>query len=821
MRPKRVGVRAARTLVGVRTVLDVAQAYGLVVGTVAALASGCGFHAAVDAKAHVTCTSTADCPPAWICDVDARRCAPPGGGADVSPPRLTALALTPPAARFGGVVELVLGASEPLSARPTLGWDVDPGLAPVDAAPGGDSFTWRMVVGDGVDGAFHLASVHLVDDAGNIADVAVNATLTIDRAAPAVTDVVATPAHASSVAPFNTVTVAFRTDDTAPANVAGLLATRAFPCVSAGANGTGSAYTCTAVVGDDIPDGPASVVALVTDAAGNLTAVGTTIDVDHTPPQVLAGTPSVRMSGGGAAQSVTTLVGGGAIDVAFDVDEAMVGAQAHVDGPGGASLALATTIVGSHVTASAAVPFGLALGAYALVLDAVDTVGNAGTVVVSVPAPGIVVSEGVPSPCVATLADGTPVCTDFDGDGFDGRSPACLNGADCDDDDPLTYPGAPADIPGDHTSNRCDGQIGRLVDEGEGVFVSPAGNDGADGSRATPMLHLDAALARALGSGRTSLFLQAGTYANAARIGDDTGVDGFAVVGGFDASWERAVGARSVVVFADPGGTPDARISFRGRIILEGLEIHFVNSYYSASSNGNDIVMRDVTMLDECAQSDGCYFFDVHEARASHSRFVAMPFSSMADVKLFDSVVEEARGGATDSVSLVRTRVEGGSFGCQPGDMTITSSVVGAGLFAAGTLRAFGSTLAGSYLLGDTPRVIAVNSIIDAEDTRLFDTVPTSLALTGSDLVARCITDTECDVPAFAACGWPGCGSVVASVYQVDPRYVFGTLTLAADSPLLGAGVPALAAGGTTTMVGDVDGACRSTTQPAVGGDER
>jgi hypothetical protein len=64
-----------------------------------------------------------------------------------------------------------------------------------------------------------------------------------------------------------------------------------------------------------------------------------------------------------------------------------------------------------------------------------------------------------------------PICNDSDGDGFGSPgNPACPNGMarDCDDQDPLTHPGAPETSDG--RDNNCDGRVDNVDRDLDGVF---------------------------------------------------------------------------------------------------------------------------------------------------------------------------------------------------------------------------------------------------------------------------------------------------------------------------------------------------------------
>jgi hypothetical protein len=144
------------------------------------------------------------------------------------------------------------------------------------------------------------------------------------------------------------------------------------------------------------------------------------------------------------------------------------------------------------------------------------------------------------SPCLAMDVDGTARCTDFDDDGHFGGSAFCAPGQadDCDDSEPLTFPGA-VDIPGDGRDNDCAGDGDALIDEGSGIFMSQQGNDDTgDGTRALPYRSLVRAAPIAVASSKM-LFLQVGQYA----LGDGGQLP--AMLGGLDDTFAYQAGARA------------------------------------------------------------------------------------------------------------------------------------------------------------------------------------------------------------------------------------------------------------------------------------
>ncbi|MBI2389782.1 MAG: hypothetical protein HYV09_09340, partial [Deltaproteobacteria bacterium] len=128
------------------------------------------------------------------------------------------------------------------------------------------------------------------------------------------------------------------------------------------------------------------------------------------------------------------------------------------------------------------------------------------------------------APVDGATADAAPDATT--GDGADANAPAC---------DPAAVP-----------------------DDAMGIFASPVGSDASgDGTRLKPYKSITVAMKAARGLGRSRVFLDVGTYAEAVTFADST--PGIFVEGGWKAtgaSWTRncAAGARAQTVIAAPTG---------------------------------------------------------------------------------------------------------------------------------------------------------------------------------------------------------------------------------------------------------------------------
>jgi hypothetical protein len=112
-----------------------------------------------------------------------------------------------------------------------------------------------------------------------------------------------------------------------------------------------------------------------------------------------------------------------------------------------------------------------------------------------------------------------------------GFANVCDNGA-CDSD-------AAVDGGGDTGTDGppiCDPKTENCIDPAAGVFVSPAGNDGNDGTQANPLQTIGAGLTKAKANGKARVYVCAGTYAENVVINDP-----IALLGGFSCSdWSYA-----------------------------------------------------------------------------------------------------------------------------------------------------------------------------------------------------------------------------------------------------------------------------------------
>ncbi len=158
-------------------------------------------------------------------------------------------------------------------------------------------------------------------------------------------------------------------------------------------------------------------------------------------------------------------------------------------------------------------------------------------------------------------------CVDADGDGVTDCA------LDCDDSDPLTYPGAPETC-GDMVRNDCTMGV---VDEGcggAGTYVAPWGDNSNPGTMIAPVATIAQGMANAMSLGAPEVFVGAAVDGTAADYVEDiVMVDGISLVGGFDSlTWTRDDTKITRIIslvpeglFFPPGLSPTTR--------LEGFQV--------------------------------------------------------------------------------------------------------------------------------------------------------------------------------------------------------------------------------------------------------
>lgn len=255
---------------------------------------------------------------------------------------------------------------------------------------------------------------------------------------------------------------------------------------------------------------------------------------DRTAPSVVAFTESLSPHPYSEASFVTVVTAGVEVFAHLRASEPLaLGTTLILSGPETLEFA-ASSVASNEALWSFALPETPAPGTYSASVRMRDAAGNEQTAPVPLSAPGFVADVRVQSPCLIRDTGGTPLCSDFDGDGSPGWSSACSDTwFDCDDTNPAVFPGAP-EIPGDGLDNGCMGIADPAIDEAIGVFAAPWGSASNPGTRAAPLSSLRAALAAAASTNRV-VFLAHGSW------GDDGAPLEInrPVIGGLDALWRR------------------------------------------------------------------------------------------------------------------------------------------------------------------------------------------------------------------------------------------------------------------------------------------
>lgn len=133
-------------------------------------------------------------------------------------------------------------------------------------------------------------------------------------------------------------------------------------------------------------------------------------------------------------------------------------------------------------------------------------------------------------------------CVDGDGDGVTGCA------GDCDDGDPLTYPGAP-EACGDGVRNDCTTNMADAGCGGIGTYVAPPplGTAANPGTQAAPVDTIAHGIMNAMTiGGGVDVYVAAGTYAE-----DVTMVEGISLLGGHESTgWTRDPAAHVTIIEA-------------------------------------------------------------------------------------------------------------------------------------------------------------------------------------------------------------------------------------------------------------------------------
>ncbi|MFZ9887604.1 MAG: putative metal-binding motif-containing protein, partial [Myxococcota bacterium] len=603
---------------------------------------------------------------------------------DHSGPVLITGTLTPDLARAGDVVTLTLVANEELAASVTggpqaqlhFGNDDDPGF--LFRTSYGSTYTYQLFVNEAqAEQSYTLTGVTWTDGVGNTSVVTLGVasggtkSLTIDRSAPAISEVSLSGTRRSAVSGYDDLTVQFNVDEDLSSSGGSLvvsLGDRPFDCEPFAA--TAPRYTCTAEVLPTDVEGAAVVTIEARDGAGNLAVKGAPFLIDHTPPAPeallawrlsppLASVPYVATAavlgsrGQLHLQTLEPLSPLNSVVKAVSIDdgtEELFTFRAQNYLPDGTVVSY-WDFLAVHVTE----------GDYRVEAVLRDDVGNAWENVIALPAPGLRVVEAGASPCFVTRDDGSLACTDFDGDGFEGIHAGCLTGTDCNDSVASAYPHA-IEIPGDGIDNDCLGDGDLPLDETNTIFVAPTGRVDGAGTRDDPMQTLEGALAVA----GTTRFVaaQSGVYLVPARIFVKRGL-----IGGLDANWARTDAASVVNTPLTLADMSSELVLLSGStVVFEGIEVNGPNRVLQVSSLATAVISRArITTTDVTATGNATALFygkgivlsSVFDAGAGGNDAVEVENSS--NVRFVDTEIYANDGKALyplADTTLVRTRID-------------------------------------------------------------------------------------------------------------------------------------------------------------------
>ena len=526
---------------------------------------GCSLGGAPD-RALIFCESDADCPDDMRCPARGR-CEDRDLEVDDEGPSVLSATFTPSAIN-DGVVTLELNLDEEARGDIALAFDREVSLAFV-RDPASPNVAPRMTMAvDALDAAaYPLRRVTLEDERGNraVRDVGFASVFVIDTSAPGLRELIIDDGVddgaivLSDVAGTDEATVRFSAGEPLASVTVSLANAEATDCEIA----PGQVSCALKLTSGSVVDGLNALFVRGVDRAGNEGTLEGFVEVDAAAPGVVEGSlGSSILLGGTQASALEDLAEGDRLELSFVTDDDL-GATPSLRFLGAVERAFTIDSVdGRVVRASLAIDDGVTPGMYRALLDLEDDVGH---VAQAVEIFSVEVIESRFARCSLLDAEG-PGCADLDGDGVDGLRAGCLEGADCDDTNPLVHPGM-LEIPGDGVRNDCDASLADLpIDETVGVFVDNETPGGGDGSRAAPMNGILSGRTRATELGLGYLFV-AGDRTFGLSSG--TGLT-HNIVGSLDATtWTRGgpptvVSPTGPLVFVD---APDRRL------YAEGLEV--------------------------------------------------------------------------------------------------------------------------------------------------------------------------------------------------------------------------------------------------------
>lgn len=208
---------------------------------------------------------------------------------DFTPPTAT-VEVAPARARLDQTLVYRVRPSEALGPDPIL-TVTGPSQPFGSSVPTDGAWVWSRTVDDQVAEGAYQTSLHLVDAAGNAADLT-GVPFSVDTSVPAVTAVAVSRGKVSRAPGWSTYDVTFEVSEDVGLQAPGLLVTvgtRSLDSCTRSAPTAGTwRYVCPVAVGAGDAEGHYGVTVKATDEAGNVGLGGTSIEYDFTPPGILA-----------------------------------------------------------------------------------------------------------------------------------------------------------------------------------------------------------------------------------------------------------------------------------------------------------------------------------------------------------------------------------------------------------------------------------------------------------------------------------------------------------------------------------------------------
>lgn len=268
-------------------------------------------------------------------------------------------------------------------------------------------------------------------------------------------------------------------------------------------------------------------------------------------------------------------------------------------------------------------------------------------------------------------------CVDLDSDGVTDCA------GDCDDGDPLTYPGAP-EVCGDGVDNACgsDPDPASLC-AGIGTYVSPAGSDATgDGTRDNPVQTIGAGIANAvIIGGATTVVVAGGTYAETVTLVEGASIQGGFACASLPCDWAYDPSANETVI--EPG-------------MATGIE---ADDTITRATSVLDVTVRSMSTGVECFGA-----MTLRRARIDANQGM-LSYGASASPLVEDSVVTATNGGLIleDAGEVRRCDVEGATAVSVRGPSLIEHNVIHGG--EAGVWIGGDSTIEGNVINEDASRV--------------------------------------------------------------------------------------------------------------------